>query len=86
MTNLTRHPVTIFGDTYTLVTDESIDEIERAVAHVNELMNSVAGSAANADAKKIAVLTAVQLALTVQQMQSREREIMTFIDQSIRGH
>lgn len=54
--------VTIFGEPYTLVTDESEDSIRTTVALVDQLMHEMAKRMGNVEARKIAVFVALQLA------------------------
>lgn len=55
----------IFGDHYSIVSDESQALITKAAAHVDALMKEISTKAAHVDEKRIAVLVALQLASKV---------------------
>jgi len=53
----------IFGDTYSVVSDEKETLILEAVKTVDNLMQDIADASESVDSKKIAVLTALKLAM-----------------------
>ena len=52
----------IFGDHYSIVSDESQAQLAKSAAQVDALMKEIAAKAAHVDEKRIAVLVALQLA------------------------
>lgn len=56
-----KYQISIFNESYTIVSDEPADIISKASAIVDSLMNE-AGKSGSVDVKKIAVLTALKLA------------------------
>lgn len=52
--------VTIFGESYTIVSDEPEEKVVRAAQLVDHLMRTIASQTVLADQKKIAVLAALQ--------------------------
>ena len=57
-----KYQISIFNESYTIVSDEAEHTISRAVSMVDSLMNE-AKKSGSVDSKKIAVLTALQLAV-----------------------
>lgn len=57
-----QYKVMIFGDQYSLLSDESQEHMNIAASLVDNLMKEIAGKATSADTKKIAILTALQIA------------------------
>lgn len=57
-----RYVVHIFGDEYTLVSDELEEQVAASVNKVNEAMGSIAGKFSTVEPKKAAVLAAVRMA------------------------
>lgn len=55
------YKVQIFGDQYTLVSDEAEDSLIKAATLVDEIMQSISKSYQIADSSKIAVLTALRI-------------------------
>ena len=56
------YKVTIFGDQYTLASDETGDTLMHAASMVDDLMKEISQQAKVTDPKKIAVLVALQMA------------------------
>ncbi|HZW61886.1 MAG TPA: cell division protein ZapA [Candidatus Babeliales bacterium] len=54
--------VTIFGESYSLITSESTEHIIQAAQLVDSVMKEIASKASNADNTKCAVLAALRLA------------------------
>ncbi|MBN2266797.1 MAG: cell division protein ZapA [Candidatus Babeliaceae bacterium] len=52
----------IFGQSYTLATDEDRGEVDKAVAEVDNLMTQIARSMPGVDPFRIATLAAIRLA------------------------
>ncbi len=62
MSNLRKCKVSIFGESYVIVTDESDEHINTVAQLVNNSMKEIADKAQIEDTKRIAVLVALQLA------------------------
>ena len=63
MINKTKnYRVTIFGDQYNLISDESEERVLEMAALVDTLMKEIADKSKLSDAKKVAVLTALKIA------------------------
>ncbi len=58
--------VTVFGESFTLLSDEQIELVEKAARRVDELMNQFAHGVRIPDAKRLAMLAAIQLAHDLQ--------------------
>lgn len=57
-----KYKVSIFGETYTLISDESHDHINKVVDEVNNLMSEISRQGQIVQPHKVAVLAAIQLA------------------------
>lgn len=57
-----KHKVSLFGETYTLVSDESEEHIVQCVEQVDALMRSITESMKVTDGKRAAILAALQFA------------------------
>lgn len=62
----------IFGDHYSIVSDESQADIAKAAAYVDALMKEISAKAAHVDEKRIAVLVALQLASKMLALESNK--------------
>jgi cell division protein ZapA len=60
--SLKKCKVSIFGESYTLVTDESEEHVARAAQQVDALMRDITAKSQLTDSKRIAVLAALQFA------------------------
>lgn len=90
MNKARNYKVTIFGDRYSLITDESESHVAKAALLVDSLMQQVAKKIKNADNKKVAVLVALQLAsnnLSLAQVSEQENthalELIDLIDHTV---
>lgn len=90
MKTFTKTKVSIFGETYVLLSDESEEHINAVVQEVDALMRVIASKSEISDSKKIAVLTAVQLASQLKALEeqvasfsSKERELVENIDREL---
>ncbi len=77
----------IFGDHYSIVSDESQDNIAKAAAQVDALMKEISFKASQVDETRIAVLAALQLAHKILALESnkeftdiRHKELIDRID------
>ncbi len=71
MMNKTKnYRINIFGDQYNLISDESQEHITKTAAMVDALMKEIADKSKLSDAKKIAVLAALQLANSLAHVES----------------
>ncbi len=64
------YKVTIFGDQYTLVSDEAEQRIIQSASSVDTLMKEIAAASKISDQKKIAVLAALRLASKLHDLES----------------
>jgi cell division protein ZapA len=69
-----KYTVTIFGESYTLLGDESELDVVKAASHVDTLMKEIVNTAPHINNYNRAVLTALKLALRIVTLES-EREI-----------
>ena len=79
------YKVSIFGDQYTVKTDESSDLIEKAATMVDSTMKEIAG-ASKLDTKSIAVLAALRIAhqiVSADQSHVNAEGLINFIDQEL---
>ena len=58
-----RYKVMIFGETYTVATTDSEEQVKKAVGAVDELMHEISKRSGILEVKKIAVLVALHFAL-----------------------
>ena len=61
-TKAKKYEVTIFGNTYALVSDESYDCIVQSAERLDVLMNDIAEKSRTLDTKNIAILAALHIA------------------------
>ena len=62
MNTLKKYKVSIFGESYSLVSDEPEEHLVFSAQYVDEVMKNIADKSGISDQKRIAVLTALQLA------------------------
>jgi len=73
MSNVKQYKVTIFGDHYSLMSDESEESILKAASMVDSMMKEIADKSKIQDGKKVAVLAALRVASFLTTLES-ERE------------
>lgn len=73
MTQAKRFDIQLYGETYTIISDESEQRVLEIAKNVDELMRAIAQRTGSSDLKKIAVLTALKLATS-----QRSLEAVTF--------
>ena len=73
-TNITKFNVAVFGETYHLASDESQEVIFAAAEHIDNLMRQIARDTGLLDARRIAVLAALQMSLKVQELHLRHEQ------------
>lgn len=85
--------LTIFGDQYSLLSDESQEHMIDAARVVDSLMREIASKATNAESKKIAVLVALQIASKMLKLESltkqeeeKQKELVEFIERECREY
>lgn len=66
--------VTIFGDEYTLVSNESEAHIIESAKLINTFMQEIASKSKSSDAKRVAVLAALRIASQVLQMEAQQEQ------------
>lgn len=82
------YKLSIFGDAYSVVSDESIAQVTQAASMVDSLMNEIASKVSQVDEKRIAVLVALQLASKYLALKSqleetglKHRQLINYMDQ-----
>lgn len=70
------YKVRIFGDQYSLISDEAQEHVEQSAAFVDSVMNEIARRSSVRDPRRIATLASVRIAseLLVLQQQLEEME------------
>lgn len=74
--------VTIFNNSYSLVTTGNEAEVEELAHRVDELMNSIARGS-NADASRIAVIACMHLADELRTAESKHRSLSRLLEESL---
>lgn len=69
-----RYKVTIFGDKYSLVSDQGNEGIEKITRQVDALMQEIAQKSGSVDTRSIAVLAALQLAGKLSEVEMRYQQ------------
>ena len=85
-----RYQLNIFGELYTIISDESEAEILKAASYVNSLMKEISEKSGSVDSKKIAVLVALKLSKQVltmemdcKKLKEEESNLINKIDEEI---
>lgn len=78
-TQVQKFNVAVFGETYHLATDESQEFVLEAAASIDQLMRQIARESGILDARRIAVLAALQVAFQAQQMKEQ-------LEQAVQEH
>lgn len=73
MNNVKQYKVTIFGDHYSLMSDESEETVLKVASFVDTMMKEIAEKSKLQDGKKVAVLAALRAASLLTALES-ERE------------
>lgn len=88
MSELRKQTITIFDDFYTIVSDEPEDLFSQAIDYTNNLMSSISLQCKIADKKKVAVLSALQMAIQIQKFEeqllavkNKENELVSSVNQ-----
>ena len=74
--------VTIFNNSYSLITTGSEAEVEELAHRVDELMNHIARGS-NIDASRIAVLACMHLADELRTAESKHRSLSRLLEESL---
>jgi cell division protein ZapA len=74
--------VTIFNNSYSLVTTGDEADVEELAHRVDELMSNIARGS-NADASRIAVLACMHLADELRTAESKHRSLSRLLEQSL---
>ena len=61
-----KYTITVFGDSYTVISDESEEYVVSAALQVDQLMKEIASKASDMPSQKIAILAALKIALQMQ--------------------
>lgn len=93
MIMIKKYKVSLFGETYTIVSDEPEERIVQCVQHVDGLMRSITESMNITDGKKSAVLAALQLASKLHDLEQRyhqkqheHEKLIDLIDRELPSH
>ncbi len=74
-TNITKFKVSVFGETYHLASDESQEVVFAAAEHIDTLMRQIARDTGLLDARRIAILAALQASLRMQELHLEHERI-----------
>lgn len=74
-----KYTLTVFGDSYTIVSDEPEQHILAAANHVDRLMNDISAKAQDMPVQKLAVLAALKIALTAHSLEVAQEDTKTVI-------
>lgn len=87
---MNRYQVSIFGDRYTLMSDEGADKVENLAHKVDALMNEIAQKIESKDIRQVAVLAALkimhrlqELEVNLQQKDHEESQLIQYINQQL---
>ncbi len=90
MSDLKKQTITIFDDLYTVVSDEPENLFSQALDYTNRLMSSISIQSGIVDKKKVAVLTALQMAVQIQKLEeqlvsvkNKEEKLIASVDRSL---
>ena len=78
-----KYNLKVFGDSYTIVSDEPEAIILAAASHVDELMQAIASNKRDVSVQKVAVLAALKVAFTLQSLEVAQEHTKAFIKQLI---
>lgn len=88
--SIKKYKVSIFGESYFLVSDESEEHLVAAAHFVDNCMREIAQKSQIADSKRIAVLVALQLASkalstreTIEQQQCQSDKLIELVDREL---
>jgi cell division protein ZapA (FtsZ GTPase activity inhibitor) len=65
-----RFDIQLYGESYSIISDESEDKVFEVAKQVDDLMNLIARRTGLSDVKKIAVLTALKLATNKNELEN----------------
>ncbi|HBR70381.1 TPA: hypothetical protein DIC20_04450 [Candidatus Dependentiae bacterium] len=90
MSELKKQTITIFDDFYTIVSDEPENIFSQAIDYTNDLMSSISLQSKITDKKKVAVLSALQMAIQIQKfeerlavLKSKEKDLIASVNQCL---
>lgn len=90
MTALKKYRISVFGETYVVVSDESEEHLTDTARYVDDLMKHVALKVDIPDSKRIAVLVSLRLASQLKSLEEKlvlyghkEKELSEHIDQEL---
>lgn len=69
MNEAKRFDIQLYGESYSIISDESEEKVDEIAKHVDDLMRSIAQRTGLSDVKKIAVLTALKLATSLDKLE-----------------
>jgi len=74
-----KYSLTVFNDSYVIVSDEPEQRVISAACYVDQLMHEIAAKAPEMPLQKVAVLTAMKIALELHSGKIEYNETKTFI-------
>lgn len=90
MNGMKKHKVSIFGESYTLVSDESEELLAQSAKYIDELMRHLAEKSGLSETKRIAVLASLHVATQLRQVEvelercaAKELELAQRIDDEL---
>lgn len=85
-----KYRLTIFGDSYSIVSDEAEEIVVSCAQQVDTLMREIARGSQIAEAKRVAVLAALKLAAEISereeslmQYRSEQRKLIDLLDREL---
>ena len=87
MSELKKQTITIFDDSYTIVSDEPEEVFSQAVSLIDTLMTKISLQSKIADKKRVAVLSALHMAVRVKNLEvelaslkDKEQSLISSVD------
>jgi|GEM_PF-795422 cell division protein ZapA (FtsZ GTPase activity inhibitor) len=93
MGEIKKQTITIFDESYTIVSDEPEELLSQAILHINEVMNNLSEKSGLNDKKKIALLSALHLATELQKVnqkiaffEEQEKKLIATVDKQLQNN
>ena len=83
MDGLKKYKVTVLDESYSLLSDESEDHVKKAACIVDNIIKEIVTNSSSSDIKKIAILTAIKLASSMINMNTRTEQSVQNIEKLI---
>ncbi len=71
MNDINKYTVSLFGESYTIVSDENEEHLVETSQRVDQMMQDVSRESGITDYRRVAVLAALQLASNVQKLEQQ---------------